>query len=228
MPRPTSRSCSRHRPGSTRRRRSSTARSWRSTRRGGRTSPCSRSGSASGGSARRAVRRAQGRWCTRSSTSSTSTAAPCSTCRSRIASGSSAPCCARRPGSGSPPISRARAKPSWRRLASEASRGSSPSSAGLDTSPGDERLPGSRSRSARSRSSWSAAGRRARGMRATWGRLPSASTRTGSCGSPARWGPASMPRPGSGSSPRWSRWSSTRRRSIRRRRATTAAAGAAT
>ena len=110
-----------------------------------------------------------------------------------------------------------------------ASRASSPSSAARATSRAAGRRPGSSSRSGPSRSSWSAAGRRARATRATSARWPSASTRTASCGSPARSAP--------GSTARRARQLLREARAARDRRpavrpaaaaATTAAAGAAT
>ena len=126
----TFRSCWPRRPGSRRARRSSTARSWRSTRRGDRISTCSRNGSAT-------PRRPSSS--TRPSTCCTSTGGRCSTSRSRIASGCSRACSSPTRGSGSRRTSSARARPSTRPPASRASRGSSPSSAGRATNRAGDR-----------------------------------------------------------------------------------------
>ena len=138
--------------------------------------------------ARLGDRRRAGRSSTRPSTCSTRrpVAAPAS--RSRIASGCSRASSGSTRASASRPTSTARGRRSTRPPAAAASRASSPSSAGRATSPAGGRPPGSSSRSGPSRSWSSAAGRRARATPATSGRWPSASTRTASCGSPARSG----------------------------------------
>ena len=167
---------------------SSTARSWRSTRTAGPTSACSRPSSA--------TRRRTGS-CTRRSTCSTSTVDRCSTCpledrkrllRSVLKEHPRVRFASHVVGRGEGVLRGGRAR--------SASRAWWPSSVARGTSRAGASTPGSRSRSGRSRSWWSVAGPRGVATPATSVRWPSGSTRTASCGSPARSAAASPGRSG--------------------------------
>ena len=207
-----------------RRRRSSTARSSRSTRTACPTSACSRSDQ------RRRTDGERCRSCTRRSTCSTSTAGRCSTSRSRSASSCSSSC--------SRPTARVRfARPRRHRGRRLLRGGQGPAARGdrrqaprgRATSRASARRPGSRSRSGRSRSSSSAAGRPGRGTREGPRRAGRRRLR-GRQAALRGQGRLGVRRraPGRTSASASSRSRPTSRRSTRRRRRTTRAAGAAT